>query len=96
MTASAYDLPPGEPPRERRIERIGFRTSQDESLLIRKAAELRGQTVTQYVQCTVLDRAERDLYEHAAYLERMDRKPQCGEPAGPAELLSSLICVYGR
>jgi hypothetical protein len=98
MTASAHDTLPGEPPQERRLGRIGFRTSQDESLLIHKAAELRGQTVTQYVLCAVLDRAERDLYEHAAHLDRMDRTTQRDGgpgPAGPVEPLSSLICVYG-
>jgi uncharacterized protein (DUF1778 family) len=91
MTASPHHTPPGEPPRERRIGRIGFRTTEDESLLIRKAAELQGWTVTQYVLCAVLDRAERDLYEHAARLDRMDQITH-----RTAEPLSSLACVYGR
>jgi uncharacterized protein (DUF1778 family) len=62
MAVSAHNVPL----RERRIERIGFRTTEHESALIRRAADLRGLTVTQYVLCAVLDRAERDLYEHAA------------------------------
>ena len=55
MGASAHDIPPS---RERRLGRIGFRTTAEESLLIHKAAELQGCTVTQYVLCAVLDRAE--------------------------------------
>ncbi|MEV4674936.1 MULTISPECIES: DUF1778 domain-containing protein [Actinomadura] len=50
-------------------ERIAFPTSADQYLVIRKAAELIGWTVTDYVLSTALDRAERDLYEHAAAQE---------------------------
>ncbi len=71
MPASAHDLPL----RERRIERIGFRTTENEIALIRRAANLRGWTVTQYVLCAVLDRAERDLYEHAARTQSATSMP---------------------
>jgi uncharacterized protein (DUF1778 family) len=71
MTVSAHNVPL----RERRIERIGFRTTEHESELIRRAADLRGLTVTQYVLCAVLDRAERDLYEHAARTRREAKMP---------------------
>lgn len=50
-------------------DHIALRLSAEQLLVIRKAAELAGWTVTDYVLCTVLDRAERDLYEHAAALE---------------------------
>ncbi|MFG1999391.1 DUF1778 domain-containing protein [Spirillospora sp. NPDC048911] len=45
---------------------IEFLTSEEQHRVIRKAAELLGWTVPQYVLSTALDRAERDLYEHAA------------------------------
>jgi uncharacterized protein (DUF1778 family) len=66
MAASAQNIPRRGERRGERRERITFRTSEDESELIRRAAELRGWTTTEYVLCAVLDRAERDLYEHAA------------------------------
>ncbi|TDC08447.1 DUF1778 domain-containing protein, partial [Actinomadura bangladeshensis] len=47
-------------------EHIAFRISDEQSLVIREAAELIGWTVTEYVLSAALDRAERDLYEHAA------------------------------
>ncbi|GAA0576936.1 type II toxin -antitoxin system TacA 1-like antitoxin [Actinomadura livida] len=50
-------------------DHIALRMSAEQILVIRKAAELAGWTVTDYVLSTVLDRAERDLYEHAAALE---------------------------
>lgn len=50
-------------------EHIAFRISADQFLVIRKAAELIGWTVTDYVLSAALDRAERDLYEHAAAQE---------------------------
>ncbi len=50
-------------------EHIAFGTSADQFLVIRKAAELIGWTVTEYVLSAALDRAERDLYEHAAAVE---------------------------
>jgi uncharacterized protein (DUF1778 family) len=61
MAASAHNIPL----RGQRVERIDFRATKQESVLIRQAADLRGWTVTQYVLCAVLDRAERDLCEHA-------------------------------
>jgi uncharacterized protein (DUF1778 family) len=50
-------------------EHIAFRISDEQSLVIRKAAELIGWTVTDYVLSAALDRAERDLYAHAATLQ---------------------------
>ncbi|MFI0450558.1 DUF1778 domain-containing protein [Actinomadura sp. 6N118] len=53
-------------PASRDDNHIEFRTSEEQNRVIRKAAELQGWTVPQYVLSTVLDRAERDLYEYAA------------------------------
>ncbi|MFA1549452.1 type II toxin -antitoxin system TacA 1-like antitoxin [Actinomadura chokoriensis] len=47
-------------------EHIAFPTSADQFLVIREAAELIGWTVADYVLSAALDRAERDLHEHAA------------------------------
>ncbi|MFD0904716.1 type II toxin -antitoxin system TacA 1-like antitoxin [Actinomadura sediminis] len=47
-------------------DHIHLHTSAEEHLAIRKAAALIGWTVPQYVLSAALDRAERDLYEHAA------------------------------
>jgi uncharacterized protein (DUF1778 family) len=85
MAASAHNLPL----RERRIERIGFRSTEDESALIRRAADLRGWTVTQYVKCAVLDRAERDLHEHAART-----RLSAADLEGAAEPLHALANVF--
>ncbi|HZB29005.1 MAG TPA: DUF1778 domain-containing protein [Streptosporangiaceae bacterium] len=84
MAVSAHNVPL----RERRIERIGFRTTEQEGALIRRAADLRGLTITQYVLCAVLDRAERDLYEHAA------RTQQAPMPEGAAEPLHALANLF--
>lgn len=46
-------------------DHIAFRTSADQFHAIRKAAELIGWTITDYVLSAALDRAERDLHEHA-------------------------------
>ncbi|TDD69352.1 DUF1778 domain-containing protein, partial [Actinomadura darangshiensis] len=53
-------------PAARADDHLTLRTSADQLLVIRKAAELIGWTVTDYVLSAALDRAERDLYEHAA------------------------------
>lgn len=59
---------------------IAFRPTADQLLVIRKAAELIGWTVTDYVLSAALDRAERDLYERAA----QDAEPAAEtDPAGP-------------
>ncbi|MEW2358457.1 DUF1778 domain-containing protein [Spirillospora sp. NPDC029432] len=47
-------------------EHLELWTSEEQHLAIRKAAELVGWTVTQYILSAALDRAERDLYWHAA------------------------------
>lgn len=92
MAASAHDFPL----RERRIERIGFRMTAHEIALIRRAADLRGWTVTQYMLCAVLDRAERDLYEHAARAQS-ESEPAVLEgsvPEGAAEPLHALANLF--
>jgi uncharacterized protein (DUF1778 family) len=85
MAASARNVPLHEP----RIERIRIRTTEDESALIRKAADLRGWTITQYMLCAVLDRAERDLYEHAVRTQENQ-----AEPEGAAEPLHALANLF--
>jgi uncharacterized protein (DUF1778 family) len=85
MAASAHNVPL----RERRIERIGFRTTERESALIRRAADLRGLTIAQYVLCAVLDRAERDLYEHAARTQH-----EAPMPEGAVEPLHALAHLF--
>lgn len=62
-------------------EHIAFRISDEQSLAIRKAAELIGWTVTEYVLSAALDRAERDLHEHAAAQPPAD--PTAPDPTGP-------------
>ncbi|MGP4027995.1 type II toxin -antitoxin system TacA 1-like antitoxin [Actinomadura sp. 3N407] len=64
-------------------DHIAFRISAEQILVIRKAAELIGWTVTDYVLSTALDRAERDLYEHAAAVEAAapaDTDPDSTDP----------------
>jgi hypothetical protein len=85
MAVSAHNIPL----RGRRIERIGFRATEHESALIRQAADLRGWTVTEYVLCAVLDRAERDLYEHAARTE--PPAPALEGAAAPLHALASIF-----
>jgi uncharacterized protein (DUF1778 family) len=85
MAATARNVPL----RERRIERIRIRTTEHESALIRRAADLRGWTITQYVMCAVLDRAERDLYEHAA-----STRQEPARPDGAAEPFHALANLF--
>ncbi|NEA29843.1 DUF1778 domain-containing protein [Actinomadura bangladeshensis] len=69
-------------------EHIAFRMSDEQSLVIRKAAELIGWTVTEYVLSAALDRAERDLYEHAAATAPPPTPPN---PAGPLTALLTAL-----
>jgi uncharacterized protein (DUF1778 family) len=85
MTASAHD----ELPLPHRKGFIGFRTTGEQELAIRKAAELFGWSVSQYVLCAVLDQAERDLHEHAARIEW-----EAGTGSATAEPLESLIMIH--
>ncbi|MFI0487373.1 DUF1778 domain-containing protein [Actinomadura sp. 9N215] len=62
-------------------DHVTLRPSADQLLVIRKAAELIGWTVTDFVLSAALDRAERDLYEHAAALEATT--PAETDPTGP-------------
>jgi uncharacterized protein (DUF1778 family) len=48
---------------------IGVRTTADQDLVIRRAAELSGWTVEEFVLCAVLDRAEREVHAHNARIE---------------------------
>ena len=64
-------------------DHIAFRISAEQILVIRKAAELIGWTVTDYVLSTALDRAERDLYEHAAALEAAAPSTSDTDPTDP-------------
>ncbi|HEV7934799.1 MAG TPA: DUF1778 domain-containing protein [Actinomadura sp.] len=85
MTASAYhDLP-----LPQYDGFIGFRPTQEQERLIRKAAELSGWSISDYVLCAVLDRAEREVHEDAARAE-WERNP-----APPSiEPFESLIRIY--
>jgi len=85
MAASARNVPL----RERRIERIRIPTTEHESALIRRAADLRGWTITQYLLCAVLDRAERDLYEHATRTQQEPSRPE--DAAEPLHALANLF-----
>ncbi|GAA4228903.1 hypothetical protein GCM10022254_20130 [Actinomadura meridiana] len=70
-------------------DEITLHPSAEQLLVIRKAAELIGWTVTDYVMSALLDRAERDLYEHAAAREEMP--PTNTEPVAP---LTALLLAY--
>jgi uncharacterized protein (DUF1778 family) len=87
MTASAYrdlSLPPSDGV-------IGFRPTAEQELVIRRAAELSGWSVTEYVLCAVLDRAEREVHEHAASVEwEYEPSPAAIEP------LDSAVHLYGE
>lgn len=66
-----------------RNDRIELRTSEDQALVIRKAAELVGWTVPQFVLSAALDRAERDLYEHAVIQREAHRPATSKQGADP-------------
>ncbi|MQY02992.1 type II toxin -antitoxin system TacA 1-like antitoxin [Actinomadura macrotermitis] len=66
---------------------IALDTTQEQELVLRKAAELVGWSLPQYVLCAALDRAERDLYEHAAHEEQA--------PAAAAEPFLAVISALG-
>jgi uncharacterized protein (DUF1778 family) len=66
---------------------IVFRPTEDEDFVIRKAAELQGLSVTDYIRAAILDRAERDLHEHAALSDDWETV----YPATSAEPLTSLL-----
>ncbi|MEO3830227.1 DUF1778 domain-containing protein [Actinomadura sp. B10D3] len=69
-------------------DHIALPASADQLLVIRKAAELAGWTVSDYVLSTVLDRAERDLHIHAAAQEAAAPPP---DPTAPfVALLAAL------
>ncbi|MFI0354026.1 DUF1778 domain-containing protein [Actinomadura sp. 9N407] len=72
-----------------RNDRLELRTSEEQHLAIRKAAELVGWTVPQYVLSAALDRAERDLYEHAAA-----GRPEAGD-GGSVEPFVAVVTALG-
>ncbi|OLT38225.1 hypothetical protein BJF79_27725 [Actinomadura sp. CNU-125] len=53
-------------------DHIHLHTSTEQHRAIRRAAALIGWTVPEYVLSAALDRAERDLYEHAALHDAPD------------------------
>jgi uncharacterized protein (DUF1778 family) len=69
-------------PITRSDDRLEITVSPDQNLVIRKAAQLVGWTVEQYVLSVTLDRAERDLSEQAT-LQRHAPARLLGEPTGP-------------
>ncbi|TDC78032.1 DUF1778 domain-containing protein [Actinomadura sp. 7K507] len=70
-------------PASKADDHLAFRISAEQILVIRKAAELIGWTVTDYVLSAALDRAERDLYEHAAALEAAAPSTTETDPTDP-------------
>lgn len=70
-------------PAARVDDHIALPVSAEQILVIRKAAELVGWTVTDYVLSAALDRAERDLYEHAAAMEAAAPAPNEPDPTDP-------------
>lgn len=71
-------------------DHIALPASADQLLVIRKAAELAGWTVSDYILSTVLDRAERDLYAHAAAQEAAVPPPLPGSGRPFVALLAAL------
>lgn len=88
MSVSAQpDLPPA-----RLAEHIVIEITEEQLVVISQAADLLGWTVPEYLLCAVLDRAERDLYVHAALLDdeqphRSDPHPSPDGPLGPLTAL---------
>ncbi|MGK5555265.1 DUF1778 domain-containing protein [Actinomadura kijaniata] len=84
-------------PAPRPDDHIAFPTTAEQHLVISKAAELLGWTVPQYVLCAALDRAERDLYEHAALNDPPPHPtaPAPGGREGTAGPLTALLTALG-
>ncbi|MBO2455654.1 DUF1778 domain-containing protein [Actinomadura barringtoniae] len=83
-------------PASRHTDHIEFDLSDEQGLVIRKAADLLGWTVPQYVMSAVLDRAERDLYEHAAAAGVVRTSPgPGGSDENAAEPLLALVHALG-
>lgn len=80
-------------PASRHADHIEFDLSDEQGLVIRKAADLLGWTVPQYVLSAVLDRAERDLYEHAAAADAVRTNQSSDE--NTAEPLLALVHALG-
>ncbi|MBW8486008.1 type II toxin -antitoxin system TacA 1-like antitoxin [Actinomadura parmotrematis] len=53
-------------PAPRPDEPLALPVTDEQDLVLRRAAALVGWTVPQYVLCAALDRAERDIHEHAS------------------------------
>ena len=76
-------------PAARVDDHIALPVSAEQILVIRKAAELVGWTVTDYVLSAALDRAERDLYEHAVAMEAA--APTAPTEPGPTDPFIALL-----
>jgi hypothetical protein len=75
-------------------DRIEVLVSEEQDLVIRKAAELVGWTVEQYVLAAALDRAERDLYEHATLLrEPPGRAPDDRRAGASGAVVDPFVAV---
>ncbi|WP_131737993.1 type II toxin -antitoxin system TacA 1-like antitoxin [Actinomadura roseirufa] len=61
-------------------DHIVLRTSPEQHRALLRAADLIGWTLHDYVLSAALDRAERDLHEHAASQEPPPPEPQTPEP----------------
>ncbi|KAB2384792.1 type II toxin -antitoxin system TacA 1-like antitoxin [Actinomadura montaniterrae] len=73
-------------------DRIALSTSAEQLLAIRKAADLIGWNVADYVLSAALDRAERDLYEHAAALRAANPGPP-PDPKATEPFLALLLAL---
>jgi uncharacterized protein (DUF1778 family) len=76
---------------QRDFPRLTLRLTEEQDLIIRKAAELQGWTLTEYLLCAILDRAERDLYERAA---RDDWETVF--TATSAEPITTILDIFGE
>ncbi|RAY12495.1 hypothetical protein DPM19_25515 [Actinomadura craniellae] len=84
MSVSAHqNLPPS--------AHLAFELTEEQEFIVRRAAELLGWSVTEYILCTVLDRAERDLYEHAAQLHHSAATTPPPLTEGAAEALTAVL-----
>lgn len=87
MTVSAHP----DPPPARLPGHIVLRTTEEQDRVIRKAADLLGWTVAEYVLSAALDRAERDLYTDAVTREAEDIAPGRPYPDGVVGPFTALL-----
>jgi len=77
MSESVHQDLPVSPP----AGHLELHTTEEQAHALRKAADLVGWTVPEYVLSAALDRAERDLYEHAAQEEQASRRARPSDRA---------------